>query len=67
MLIVRLRAISEIDGPYPYADVIKGVLNGVAWFMENNSRIKSSTKNNRKANKKVIEAAKRKYEEADKK
>ena len=60
-------AISEIDGPYPYADMISGFLNGVAWLMENNSRIKSSTKNNRKANKKAIEAAKRKYEEADKK
>ena len=60
-------AISQIDGPYPYADMISGVLNEVAWFMENNNRIKSSTKNNRKANKKAIEAAKRKYEEADKK
>ena len=60
-------AISEIDGPYPYADMISGFLNGVAWLMENGNRIKSSTKNNRKANKKAIEAAKRKYEEADKK
>ena len=57
-------AISEIDGPYPYADMISGFLNGVAWLMENNSRIKSSTKNERKVNDKAYEQAKKDYEKA---
>ena len=57
-------AISQIDGPYPYADMISGVLNGVAWFMENNSRIKSSTKNERKVNDKAYKQAKKDYEKA---
>ena len=60
-------AISQIDGPYPYADMISGVLNGVVWLMENDNRIKSKTKNSRKANEKAVKAAKKKYEEADKK
>lgn len=60
-------AIGQVDGPYPFLDMVGVALNGVAWIMENGNRIKSSTKNNRKANKKAIEAAKRKYEEADKK
>jgi len=57
-------AISEIDGPYPYADMISGFLNGVAWLMENNSRIKSSTKNERKVNDKAYEQTKKDYEKA---
>ena len=47
-------AIGQVDGPYPFLDMVGVALNGVAWIMENGNRIKSSTKNNRKANKKAV-------------
>ena len=57
-------AIGQVDGPYPFLDMVDVALNGVAWLMENNSRIKSSTKNERKVNDKAYEQAKKDYEKA---
>ncbi|BBM46094.1 two-partner secretion domain-containing protein [Leptotrichia trevisanii] len=46
-------AISQADGSYPYADVVGGALNGAAWLMENNAKIKKQLNTSKAAGKAV--------------